>query len=1345
MNSTLRIIILGLGLGAAALWFVPPANAQNCNPWLGIKSWKGGYVLTSNGAGSAPGGPATWNQVAVANVFLNVHPTQCASQLEWGGADALSAGQMEDTQKVPNTCGPGVFTNTYQGAGTNNTPSPKLTLDLTKGTYTFSDLFFLTGVKGTNCKGSATVPPLLLSPIPPDSPWPYQQPLPATSTVLSTQATFTAQNWLGASAQWTLLLSLSDTADDNVDDPCKKPGSTVECQNQNLGEDLALVGVPFSLHYDSGRAPGRGGADISVIADSLAFGGWTLSIHHFFDPGSNTLFLGNGERRSAGQLGSPIVFNGNFLVASQDGSRVYVFNSSGQHLSTLNALTGMPRFQFSYDSSGQLITVTDANGNVSSIQRDSAEHPTAIIGPFGQRTTFTLDSNGYLSEILDPAGHATRLTHSSSGLLTTLVDPNGNAHNFEYDNEGRLISDTEPTGASQTLSRIDLTSGYQVTHTTALGRKTVYQVLSPGTGGSVQTATLPNGLTNKMSIPTSGSATDTYPDGTMYTISLGADPRWGMQAPTENVSLTKGSLTGTISSARTATLATAGDPFSLASLIDTTTVNGHVSTGTYTASTNTYVSSSAAGRTMTTVLDGTEHVLKTQVNGLAASNYSYDPHGRLSRVTQGTRATSLAYNTAGFLAGITDPAGRKNSFTYDNDGNLLSRTLPDGRAVQYSYDANGNLLSVTPPSHMPHDFLYTSTDFVADYNPPSVPGSGPLTYAYNLDQQISSITRPDGKTITFSYDSAGRISSIATAANQTNYSYSTTTGLLASNTVVGGEALAYADNGPLLTKLAWSGPVVGSVGHTYDDNFNVVSRTVNGSNAVAFKYDNDGVMTSAGSLTLSLNSTKSLLAGTALGLATDTRTYNSFGEVTAYAAAYNGVSVYNTQFTRDALGRISAKSETLGGVSTSFGYTYDTAGRLTSVSKNGTAVANYSYDSNSNRIGAATGAGTATATYDAQDRLLTYGTAIYTYTANGEIATKTTGSQVISYQYDGTGNLVGVTLPNGTQIAYVLDGKGRRVGEKTKGVLMQGFLYDGSQPVAQVNGSNQLVSQFVYATRANVPDYMVKGGVVYRIYSDHLGSPRLIVNTATGQIAERIDYDEFGNVLTDTNPGFQPFGFAGGLYDPTTKLVHFGARDYAPAIGRWLTKDPILFSGGDTNLYGYVLGDPVNLIDPDGNTTWSVNLYPCGLCPGGGISISSSDGHLSWQVEIGGGSSSIGAQIDPNGEAFTGENMSGSRVTIFGEFGGELSIPIPGLGKVTLLEGKVGFRITESPCPGKFGPVEPTGKACAGSECIGTEGHTHQLAGELPEQPKAPESHAEGEKVVGPAGKAGIIIDMNVW
>ena len=116
----------------------------------------------------------------------------------------------------------------------------------------------------------------------------------------------------------------------------------------------------------------------------------------------------------------------------------------------------------------------------------------------------------------------------------------------------------------------------------------------------------------------------------------------------------------------------------------------------------------------------------------------------------------------------------------------------------------------------------------------------------------------------------------------------------------------------------------------------------------------------------------------------------------------------------------------------------------------------------------------------------------------------------------------------------------------------------------------------------NVPELMVKGGRTYRLVKDQLGSVRLVVDTGDGTIVQEMRYDAWGNVVLDTNPGFQPFGFAGGLYDPQTRLVRFGARDYDASIGRWMGKDPILFAGQGTNFFSYSKGDPVNLVDTDG-------------------------------------------------------------------------------------------------------------------------------------------------------------------
>lgn len=121
--------------------------------------------------------------------------------------------------------------------------------------------------------------------------------------------------------------------------------------------------------------------------------------------------------------------------------------------------------------------------------------------------------------------------------------------------------------------------------------------------------------------------------------------------------------------------------------------------------------------------------------------------------------------------------------------------------------------------------------------------------------------------------------------------------------------------------------------------------------------------------------------------------------------------------------------------------------------------------------------------------------------------------------------------------------------------------------------SGEVRTHFVYASRGNVADYLVRGSRTYRIVADHLGSVRLVVDAATGEVVQRLDYDAFGQTRLDTNPGFQPFGYAGGLVDEHTDLVHFGARDYDPALGRWTARDPVGFGGG-ANHYAYVGNEP---------------------------------------------------------------------------------------------------------------------------------------------------------------------------
>jgi RHS repeat-associated protein len=382
----------------------------------------------------------------------------------------------------------------------------------------------------------------------------------------------------------------------------------------------------------------------------------------------------------------------------------------------------------------------------------------------------------------------------------------------------------------------------------------------------------------------------------------------------------------------------------------------------------------------------------------------------------------------------------------------------------------------------------------------------------------------------------------------------------------------------LPTETKWTGPVTGTVNRAYDADLRVTQRTVNGANPIASVYDVDGLLTQVGELAVDRDVQNGFITGTTLGTVSDVIGRNTFGEPTAYAASANGSGILALSYTQDAVGRIVGVAETIAGAVHQIEYSHDDLGRLVEVARDGVTTATYGYDAVGNRL---TGPGSDTYTYDAQERLVAHGTTTYAYAGDGGLASKNAAGQVTSYQHDALGRLRTVAS-GGTTIAYVIDGVGRRIGKRVNGTLVQGFLYqDGLRPIAELDGNNAVVSRFVYATRANVPDYLVKQGVAYRILADQLGSPRLVVRATDGVVVQRIDYDEFGRVLNDTQPGFQPFGFAGGLYDTATGLVHFGAREYDPAVGRFISKDPNGLAGG-LNPYVYAGNDPVDLIDTTG-------------------------------------------------------------------------------------------------------------------------------------------------------------------
>jgi RHS repeat-associated core domain len=887
---------------------------------------------------------------------------------------------------------------------------------------------------------------------------------------------------------------------------------------------------------------------------------------------------------------------GTHRVASQDGSEVYDFEWTGRHLDTRDALTDALRYQFGYNSAGVLTSITDASGLITTVERDDAGLATAIVAPNGQRTGLTMGPDGYLAAVDEPGGIHHEYTYYSDdkdGLLNTYTNPRGNSSSFSYDDLGRLAGEAMPAGSSWTLARTGPTqqnpkATVQVTLTSAMGRAQNYSIGSASDGTENRSQRSAAGLVGTSAKTPAGVTSTSSPDGITSSVTEGADPRYNMQAPlpvATTVTTPAGKqMTTTVARATTMNGA------SLASQVDTTTINGKAFTSTYNVAAKTITSVSPVGRQTVSTLDSKGRVVKVQTGNLAPTAYAYDSRGRLVTVTVGTgtsaRVATFGYDPLDRLSSVTDPLARVQSYVYDDANRVVGQVFTDGSQVGFSYDANGNVTGVTPPSRPEHDFGYTPADLMSSYTSPAVAGTGATTYEYNLDKQPTVVHRPDGSTINFAYDSAGRVATVTypkgpEASDGTitvTRTYSATTGKLASVSASDGQNLSYAYDGSRLTSVTAGGAAPGVVSVTRNNDFRPAIETVAG-NAVSLGYDNDGLATQLGALAIGRDSVTGRVNNTVLGSVSETLAYTAFGELQDIETKQATTLLFKQSFVRDAIGRIEQKTETVQGVTYVYTYSYNPAGRLWQVMTNGTLTATYLYDSNGNRISNTTAGGSEIGTYDDQDRMQRYGTWAFTYTANGELRTKTdtTTGAVTTYDYDGMGSLRRVDLPDGRVIDYVVDGHGRRIAKKVNGTIVRRWLYDGQlTPVAEFDGNGALVSRLVGT------HYLLKGTSTYRLVKDHLGSPRLVVDVTTGAVVQRLDFDEWGRVLGDTAPGFQPLGFAGGIYDAETGLVRFGWRDYDPDAGRWTAKDPIGFAGGDGNLFAYVGNDPVNLLDPDG-------------------------------------------------------------------------------------------------------------------------------------------------------------------
>ncbi|MEZ4287764.1 MAG: RHS repeat-associated core domain-containing protein [Polyangiales bacterium] len=948
-----------------------------------------------------------------------------------------------------------------------------------------------------------------------------------------------------------------------------------------------------------------------------------------------------------------------YVVPSVDASMLYRFSLSGLQLESMALPYRFVTQSFEYDENGFVSAVLDESSNRTSVTRPSVGH-VVLTAPFGEITElFDDNGDGYVDRIVyenDPAGGEFQLsmgTGNEQGLLLELTERDGVRHLFTYDEQRRLISDERVSIGAQTLQNaapfaVDLSSGLpmsrDVTLTSAEGRERRYTYQSLGDKSAVKTrdtksyrsVTGWDGGSTDMFRYGNGTREVRRPDGTRLFSSLQPfDDTGGFSyAPSTDVLQTESGRR--FVSTSTTSVNALDDLYNWSLLTESTTRAPGTSDQalhrtTYNVGTRTETATSAEGRDVITKYDVFGRVTEVTVEGLYPVRYSYDARGRVEAMRVGTgtseRITQYHYDEPRFSPSAIDYAdGRSWRFGYDALNRMTSSTDDLENTVGIDYADVALQTNVTPPERGTHVQQFDAAGMMTEYNPPALNGNDtPTLFDYDRDSLSTGITLGDARTLGIGRDEAGRVESISLTAGNQSRSYDPTTQQLKSTTMPnarGAVTTTFSYDGALAMGAAWSGAVNGTVAFDYNNRLEVSEQTVAGERVV-FSRDRDGLLTRASvdsnataSLALTRHPGHGAVTATSLGTVSSSVVTTSFGELGSDTVSWTGGGFGQSITERDKVGRVVALTETSNGTSTQYRYDYDEVGRLKEVRRDGALVGAYAYDGQGNRTLVSDGdRSNDVGTYDSQDRLQSLGAVTYTHNDAGQRTSKTVSGATTAYSYDELGNLLKVTLPGGTTIEYAVDAQGRRVGRYENGAQTHGFIYqDALNPVAELNENGSLHALFIYGSKANVPDMIVKGSDVYRVVSDLRGSVRRVVNVSTGQVVQAMDYDAWGRVLSDTNPGFQPFGFAGGLYDPATQLVRFGARDYDPFTGRWTAKDPMIFRDG-TNLFAYVNGDPVNRLDPTGLTAIH---YDSGS---GTVTVDPEDGSLPYQIQ---GSSGVG-------------------------------------------------------------------------------------------------------------------------
>jgi RHS repeat-associated protein len=600
--------------------------------------------------------------------------------------------------------------------------------------------------------------------------------------------------------------------------------------------------------------------------------------------------------------------------------------------------------------------------------------------------------------------------------------------------------------------------------------------------------------------------------------------------------------------------------------------------------------------------------------GLAAARFQYDEAGRQKALTlPASPPTTWSYT--GWTVIQRDPEAKKSEVDSDAFGQPIARRTYDDSDALYSsssltYDRQGQIIAIIDAEGNRMDFEYNS---FGELRRSLDPDAGSSSKEYFKNGNLKRLSDAEARPTNYEYDEAGRVfRETRSDGTVVNYKYDEPAG----GPGASGHLTSAEDSSTGIRKEyeydALGRPVrsrerIDGVWYELAVNLDAMGRpiaiTYPDGSSVEYLYGSDGRI--------------AFIPGFV-----SRATYSAWGALLSIMY-FNGVTINNTfDSATKRLTRVQATAGTPALTVVDSGYEYTPAGFVRAITDAvGTNSQTFTMDHQYRLVGATGSYGTLAYGHDRLGNLTAKEGTTFNYTSPApHRASSTSGG--FSFTYDPSGNLrSAVKNQLGRQFDYNLDGRLSHVldtehdkeawytydpeGERVKRVSREG----ASLPTTTVfisdlyEENDSGYTKYVYLGPTRIAEWHGDGTKFFHI-NDHLGSLSVVTDDLAN-VTQRIEYKPYGEICSIQGQDFSMgFGYAGTRHDAPLGLYDYGARDYDPSLGRFLTVDPLLVDPLDPmrlNPYGYAGGNPISRVDigglsyADPNNLWTFWFYWSGV------------------------------------------------------------------------------------------------------------------------------------------------------